>query len=527
MTTTPAAIVAMAVLSLAGLLPVAALVGRRVIAVPLLPLGGAVIAALAATGFTALGGSFLAWFVAVASVSALAAVAYWVRWPDRRPWHRPTPVVVAGEVWCRLLVAVGALAVLGACTWSLRGLATPTVGFDARAVWLMRAGWFLQSQHQVLINLRVSDVVLIQTPYPPLVSAATAVAWRVTGDQSMRLGVVVIALLNTCALATGSFALVESGGHFTRRLLPGHRTGESSLSGSGSPSGGRWLSFAPLVVGIVVASLLVFVAFGITEPFMTNGYADPIWSLAALGAVAYGLQMGASRTNRGAALILVLVAGLSKNEGVATAGALVVLIALRGVVSMPAAERHRRWWRPVVIGAAELAALAAWPLLMRAIHARGESSTLSAAHEWPDRARAAYDGMAPYLHVIVLAAPLAVVGGLVLSRVRRRSGLANDWWAWAGLAGGLVVVGGAYVTSTAAIAVWLVGTVDRVTEFPALTGWWIVAMWAVVASGALGATRYSEQRHIVDPRSDPRSEADTIGDSSSRRAPTPVAVAAE
>src|ERR1039457_1004373 len=127
MTTTQAAIVAMVVLSFAGLLPVAALVGRRVIAVPLLPLGGAVIAALAATGFTALGGSFLAWFVTVAAVCALAAVAYWVRWPDRRPWRRPTRVGVAGDRWCRLLVAVGALFILGSCLWSLRGLATPTV----------------------------------------------------------------------------------------------------------------------------------------------------------------------------------------------------------------------------------------------------------------------------------------------------------------------------------------------------------------------------------------------------------------
>jgi len=89
------------------------------------------------------------------------------------------------------------------------------------------------------------------------------------------------------------------------------------------------------------------------------------------------------------------------------------------------------------------------------------------------------------------------------------------------------VVGGAYVTNTAAIAVWLVGTVDRVTEFPALTGWWIVAMWAVVASGALGATRSPEHRHTIDPRSDPRSDADTIGHSSRRLAPTPVGVAAE
>src|SRR5580704_7455547 len=280
MTTTPAAIVAMVVLSAAGLLPVAALVGRRVIAVPLCPLAGSVIAALAATGFTALGGTFVAWFVAVAAVAALAAIGYWVRWPDRRPLREE----VAGDRWCRLLVGIGALVVLGTCIWSLRGLATPTVGFDARAVWLMRAGWFLQSHHQMLVNLRVSDVTLIQTPYPPLVSSAAAVAWRVTGDHSMRLGVVVIALLNTCALATAAFALVESGRHFTHRLLPERRPAGSGRAGRGAASGGRWLSFAPLVVGMVAASLLVVVAFGITEPFMTNGYADPIWSLAALGA---------------------------------------------------------------------------------------------------------------------------------------------------------------------------------------------------------------------------------------------------
>ena len=199
---------------------------------------------------------------------------------------------MAGHPWCRQLVVVGALVVLGSCIWCLRGLATPTVGFDARAVWLMRAGWFLQSHHQLLIKLRVPDVDPHPDAYPPLVSATTAVAWRVTGDQSMRLGVVVIALLNTCALATAAFALVESGRSFTRRLLLDHRDIGSSASGRGAPSGSRWLSFVPLVVGIIAASLLVFVAFGITEPFMTNGYADPIWSLAAVGAVAYGLQLG-------------------------------------------------------------------------------------------------------------------------------------------------------------------------------------------------------------------------------------------
>jgi hypothetical protein len=241
------------------------------------------------------------------------------------------------------------------------------------------------------------------------------------------------------------------------------------------------------VAGIVAAVLMVFVAAGITEPFLTNGYADPIWSLGALGAVAYGLQLAGGRSDRGVALVLVLVAGLSKNEGLVVA---VVLIALRGVVTLSAEERRRRQWvRPVVTGLVELVVVGVWPLLMRAIHARGESTQLSSPGRWWSRADASYHGMAPYLHVLVLAAPVAVVGGLVLSRLRRRTGMANDLWAWAGLASGLVAVGGAFVVGTGTIAPWLLTTVHRVTEFSALEGWWIIAVWTVVAAGAFVTDR--------------------------------------
>jgi hypothetical protein len=116
--------------------------------------------------------------------------------------------------------------------------------------------------------------------------------------------------------------------------------------------------------------------------------------------------------------------------------------------------------------------------------------------------------MTPYLHVIVLAAPLAVIGGLALSRVRRRGGLANDLWAWAGLACGLLAVGGAFITGTGAIKPWLESTVHRVTEFSALTGWWIVAMWAVVASGVPAAARHRGRHRVSSLRSDPDAGAD-------------------
>lgn len=487
MSTAPAALIAMMILSAAGLLPALALIGLRWIAIPLVPLTGAVAAAMAATGYLAVGGTFMVWFVGLAVVGVLVVVAYWVTRPERRPWARPARSQTPLVGWHRITGIAGAAAILASCAWCLRDLASPTVGYDARALWLTRAGWFLQSHHQLLIDMRDWYLVVGQSAYPPLLSASTAVSWSVTGNHSMRLGVVVIALLNTCALATAAFALVECGRRLATRLSTegapkAANPGRAPAAGSSSLNAGRSWVVVPMVVGVVSAVLLIFIAFGITEPFMTNGYADPLWSLAAVGAVAYGLQMHAGRSELGVVLVLVLVAGLSKDEGVATAGALIVLMAIRGLMTMSAGTRRALWWRPVLIGAVELATIGAWPILMRLIHARGQTSSFSPPGTMVSRAHATADGMAPYLHVLVLAAPVAAVGGLLLSRARRRGGVANDWWGWAGLACGLLAVGGALVVGPAAIGPWLVTTVHRVTEFPALTGWWILATWAVVGA---------------------------------------------
>jgi len=478
MSTVPAAVLALVVLSAAGVLPVLALVGVQWIAVPLAPLAGAIVAAVAATSYVAVGGTFMAWFVGEAVVLAAIVTVFWYARPQRRPWRRAVRRRDRHGTAHRWFGIGGAMAIAAACAWCLRGLATPTVGFDARAVWLMRPGWFLESHHQLLVNLRIPDLVLIQTPYPPLVSAATAVGWSVTGNHTDRLGVVIIALLNTCALAVAAFALVELGRRFAVRL-----SGSDGAGSDGSRSTSAAQSMLPMVVGVVAAVLVVFVAFGITEPFMTNGYADPIWSLAAVGAVVYGLQMETGRAQQGTALILVLVAGLSKDEGVATAVLLIAIVALRSLLALLRQGRQRQWWQPVALGAAELAVVASWPLLMRIDHARGATVESTPMSRWAGRVSGSYHGMTPYLAGLLLAIPLAVVGGLMLSRVRRASGAGNDWWAWAGLTSGVLAVAGAFVTGTGTLAPWLLSTVHRVTEFPAMMGWWIIAVWAVVASG--------------------------------------------
>lgn len=489
MTTAPAAILTLMVLSAVGLFPAVAAVGLRWVTVPLLPLGGAVVAALAAAGFVAVGGTFMIWFAGLAVAGAVSVAGHWSARPEARPWRgRGRPV---GARY-RATGVIGALAVAATGGWCLRSLSAPAVGFDARAIWLMRGGWFLQPHHQLLFDMRAPSLVLYQSAYPPLVSASTAVAWSIAGNHSFRLGVVVVALLNACALAAAAFALVECGRTAAVRLAYPREQRIDPGPADGEP--GDVLPLAPLVAGVVAAVLLVPVASGITGPFMTNGYADPIWSLAAVGAVAFGLQLQAGRFQRGATALLLVVAGMSKEEGTAIAIALIALVAVRAVATMAPGDRRRNLWRPVALAGLEVGAVALWPVVMRVIRARGATSTFAPAGVWSGRVRPTYDALVPYLHVVVLAVPLAIVGAVFLSRVRRAAGTANDGWGWAGLSVGLAGVGAVLVTDSGAIGPLLAGSVHRLSEFPALVGWWIVAVWAVVASGSVAAGRRRRNR---------------------------------
>ena len=523
MSTTSAALTALVVLGLAGALPVVAGVGLRWVTLPLAPLAGAVLASLAATAYVALGLSFMTWFVVLSVLGAVGAGAWWFWGPTlgrgqtsrmfgvsegdleggvRRP--RDHRVALAG--------AVGALIVGLTCVISLRGVRTPTVGFDARALWVMRPGWFLQSHQQLLVDLKVRGLVLTQSAYPPLVSAASAVAWKVTGVHTARLGVVVTAALNGCALAVAALAVADVGrraaiGLSGRRAAIGI-SGRRAAHAASAPT-----PWTPLVAGVVVAALLVLVAAGVTEPFLTNGYADPIWSLAAVGAVAWGLQSPRERSAQAIAAVLVLVAGGAKDEGFVTAVAIIALIAVRSLAGVVADHGWRaplpRLAAPVGLAGLELVIIGWWPELMQTIGARGASSTFTIQSDLTSRASAVVHGMSPYLHVLVLAVPVAIAGGLALTGVRRRTDTGNDMWAWAALACGLVAVAGALITGQGAIGPWILSTVHRITEFPTLAAWWIVGTWGIVAATALveGSHRDESTRGVATPMGDAPSVA--------------------
>jgi hypothetical protein len=477
MTTVIATTAAICALAAAGALPVLAAVGLRWVSITLAPLAGALVATLAATASLTFGGPLMSWFFTLAAFGAATVFGLWVVRPDLGPRHA-FPVRAAGALH-RVAGIVGFLMVIGACAWSLRGLRSPTVGFDARALWVMRPGWFLQSHAHLLVDLKARNLVLTQSAYPPLVSSLTAVAWKITGIHTARLGVTTIAVVNACALATAALTLVECGRGMADRLSR---------------------SWVPMVAGIVSAVLVVVVAAGVTEPFLTNGYADPLWSLAAVGAVAFGLQLPDGPSTRAAAVVLILVAGTTKDEGFVTAVALVLLVAARSIGGAGLRGELKRWVVPVAVGVAELAVLLWWPTMMRVIGARGASSTFTTRTDLAHRTITTVHGMSPYLHVGVLALPLAVVGGLMLSGVRRRGRIGNDLWAWAALAVGLGAVGAVLVASTSLIGPWILSTVHRVTEFPILEAWWIIGVWAVV--GAAGFARPIDDTAVLPEAAD-------------------------
>ena len=496
MTTAPGAVAAMAVLGAAGCLPVLCLVGVRWFSIPLCPLAGAVVASLSATCCLAIGATTMTWFVVLSAVGAAASLAWWWRRPDRRPWAATD--AGPGAPGHRTVALVAALSVFGAVAWCLHSLSSPTIGFDTRAIWLLRAGWLLEPHHRLVLDMREVGKVLPQASYPPLVSAAGSVAWFVTGDHSMRLGVVVIALLNSCALAAAALAVAEYGRQGAARLW--------QAAADGGTDGSAAAAVLPAVVGAVVAVCLVFVTFGVAEPFLTNGYADPMWSLAAVGATAYGLQAAGGRSTLGAAALLVVAAGMSKEEGEATALFLLVLLVARALRS--AVTEGRRWWRPVLAGLAGLVLVGAWPAAVARLHIPPQPGGPRQG-SYVTRARQAVDGLAPHLHVVLLAGALALAGWLVLIPVRRAIGLGHDLWAWAALLAGQAVIVSAYVTGTISVPFWLITTAHRVTEYAALAAWWLIAAWAVTAAAAPGYARWcwpERPAAVVQPAAAPDPE---------------------
>ena len=475
----------MAVLFAGGALPVLAGVGLRWPALVLAPLAGSVLAAVGAMATLAVGGNPLGWFVGLSVLGAAASLGWWTlsgRWPGLagprgRHAAAPVPSSPAGLRWGGALAALASIT--AAVVWSLRALRVPRVGFDARAIYLLHAQWFAAGHQVALSTLRSPSLIFSQQTYPPLSSAAVAVSWLVVGGRSLRLGVVVIALLNACAVAAAAWVVAEVGRRAADRVL---------VVRTGTRPGPAWAwALVPLAVGVVAAGLVALAAFGAAGDGAVDGYADLLWSAAAIGAVGFGLTLSGQGSDLAAAVVLVGVAGLTKSDGIPPAMAVVALMALRAAWRAWHRAPGRVPWRPLVAGAAGIVALGAWPVEVRLLRATaiGAGTHPGSASS---RIHQTLSGVAPYLHALELAVPVALVGWLLAGRARRTIPLGNDLLAWAVVAvyaGCLFFV---YVTTNGSVALRLATSVTRTTVFLQLAGWYLLGVWAVVGATAPGLT---------------------------------------
>jgi hypothetical protein len=511
--TTEGVTVSLAVLAAAGLLPTWSLVGRRWTVVPLSVLAGTVVSAAAATCFLAIGGSLMGWFLGLALLGALVSVLWLVMHStvppaDRAPVDRSRPPGTARRPGERVFRGTAAAALVATAIWCLRGLVTPMVGLDTRLFWFLRAGWWLWPHGQALANMHNIGADT-HAGYPPLISSTVAVGWWVSGTHSDRIGAVLIAIVNVCAAVAAAWALVELGLMVSARIRSGGAGSGTAGRGAEPARADRWpaLDQLPRWCGAGTAVLLVFSFFGVTSVFAFNGYADPLWSVAAVGSVAYLLLVPASGAGTGAAVILLAVAGETKVEGTATAIAIIAIVGLRAVLrGRGTAPLRSRVVAPalVVVGAA--IALVVWPAVMRLRHVGADLNT-SGPRQSPlwQRTQVTYDALAPHLHIVLLALVLSAAAWFMLRGVRSIVATGSDGWAWVTLVVGLVIVAGGYIDGPGSIYfldLWLQTSAHRVADFPALGAWWIVAATVVTASAA-PATLAAGPRSLPDAPSRP------------------------
>lgn len=448
----------LAVLTVPAVIPVSVLAGVRAVSVFLLPLAGALLAAVAAGAELAVGGTLVAWFVGLAVAANATALAVAVH---RRRGGR---LAVGSPVWTVASVAIVGAAVL----WPLTGLRSGQVGYDARAIWVLHAV-FIHGGHQTYLGSLRDRVYGFSNPdYPPLVSAAGALAFSVVGHVDDRLAAAVTGWLNAAALGALGCGVASVAGDVTRAR--------------------------DRVVAVGAGAALALAGFGIAGTHAVNGYADLLWAAAATAAVVHGLVLPRSADSLRIAWLCAVVAGLTKNEGMTTVVVIAVLIAFR-TVRPGATSAGRRRLRRIAVVAAFAGPGLAWSVLVKAegigntfFNGRGRGTV-------GFRLRAAVDGVAQHLHLAPWVAAVAVAGTLLMAARRRRLDLANPLWLWGVLVASLAMVVATYTFGRLQIQWWLRTSADRTTIFAQLMLCTELTVWALVA---LAAPRHAA-RHAHSP----------------------------
>ena len=419
-------------------------------------------------------GSLLMWYVIVAVTTNIAVAAWWLlaRSSPRRegpPW-----------TWFTLTTVV----VLGAMIVPLTGLRAPMLGYDVNAIWLPHT-LMVSGGHQAMLS-GLQNVATANPDYPPLVPATGALAFAFFGRADLYIAALVTVLLNACALGIVGMGIAAMGSKGSLRLR---------------------------LVAIVVAGTICMVGFAVAGDYAVDGYTDLLWSAAALGAVIWGLVLPRSDRALITAWICVVVASLTKNEGLTAALIVLVLISLRyRPLALPRFRRstghsdnrentEMRTWM-TVRGWAERAAFIvvpalpglAWDGLAHDIGLKNAFFGASSTESPGARFGPAIDGMTAHLLVLPIAFAVLVAGCGFLRRDRERNAFGHAAWLWIACLLYLVVLLVTYVFGSLEIHWWLRTSVDRTTIFPQIALYTDVAIWLVIALGTGSSSQSLHKR---------------------------------
>ncbi len=480
------AIVAVGFLALPAAVPVAALVGLRPAMLFLLPLVGALLAAVATVFELAVGGSFLTWFIVLGVLGNVAAA--WRLWRGAggtTPRKGPVSSMGTGRgarsgalgslvewsPWSWLVV----LAVIGTVAWSLQDLRGPYIFSDGYAIWVLHSV-FIYGGHQVLLSDLQNPLYAYSHPeYPPLVPAGGALAFVSVGSADLRLAVIVTSVLNACGLGVVACGIVE----VARRKGPVTR-----------------------LAALGVACVVCLVGFGLAGVFAVGDYADLLWAAGATAALVFGLVLPRAPQHLAVAWLCGAVASLTKDEGLTTALLIFVLVSIR---YLPAPRPRFRPTAPELDGAGTVALRRRLTPALRVWAKRAGLVVVMAAPGLAWAALVRFDGLEESffvgprtvpiwrrwnptiaylthdLHILPIAAAVAIVGSLTLRARRTQLGLAHPGLLWIVVAGYVVVLGATYLIGRNPIHHWLSTSASRTTIFANLALYTDLAIWLVVA----------------------------------------------
>ena len=453
-----AVVVLAAGLALPGVLPALAAAGWSAIVVYLAPLIGTVMAAVAAEIELGLGGSLVPDYLAVAATVNVAAIAWWVTARrGARPRNAPAPRILGAWAWSVLAVPV----VAGCLAVPLRALRVALLTGDGNPIWTTHALMVYGGHHELLTSLQNPAYMISNPDYPPLVPAASALAFKFYGLGNPHLGVEMTLLVTACALGVVAMGIVAV----------------SDVAAAGS--GARWPA---RVVAVAAAGVIGVVGFAVSGGFAVEGYADLVWAAFAVGAVIWGLVLPRSPRALTAAWICAAAASLTKNEGLTTALIIVAAIALRyRPFSLPG-PMARRWAELAVLVLPPALPGLAWAGIIRLIGVHDAFFTTGSPEARLTRAGATVLGMARFMHVAPLALAVLLAGCWFLRADRQRAGLANPAWLWICCLGSLAVISCTYVFGDLEIHGWLANSVNRTTIFAQVALYTEIAIWLVIAA---------------------------------------------